>query len=299
MADKGNRINWEIESGQIKLIGDGKEERLFAVPEIFIEAFREEIINTAGKATFKMAIRKTLELLEAASGDATHQEWEDFEAYNNDQILPVAIAESKIPTNNIGWDGTTRNLTLLPEYKLTIWTVNSFNSLKRVLEDILTEKGANAILQSAGKKAGMSSGEQFAKFLSWNSVDTILDTFDQHFRNMNPIMGWSQGRAAINKDVNGEALLLLKLWNSFELQKEASRPSCVLISSFFTGNLNKMANILDGKVAEGKEVKCMAKGDEYCAVAIKIKSKDSPHIDWKELEEHWKVLDDNSKDLKP
>ena len=299
MADKGNRINWEIASGQIKLIGDGKDERLFTLPGIFIQSFKEEIVNTAGKATFKMAVRKTLEILGASVDDPAQLDWEDFAKYNDEQILPVALDESQIPTDHIAWDGSSRDLTLLPEYKMTIWTVNSFNTLKKVLEDILTEKGANAILQSAGKKAGLVSAEQFAKFLGWKSIDDILNTFDQHFQNMNPIMGWSQGRAAVGKCEDGEALLFLKMWNSFEAQKESNRPSCVLISSFFAGNLSKMAELLAKQSADGREVKCTCKGDSYCAVAIKIKAKGASHVDWKELEAEWAKIDAESADLKP
>lgn len=300
MADKGNRINWEIDSGQIMLVGDGKEERIFAVPPVFIEAFREEIINTAGKATFKMMIRKTLETLGGASGDDKQYDWEDFEKYNDTQILPVALDESQIPKDLIAWDGSSRNLALVPDYNVSIWTVNSFNTLKSVLEDIMTPKGANAILQSAGKKAGMATGELSAKFLGWKSIDDILNTFDEHYRNLSPIMGWSRSRASFEKDDNGEAVILLKLWNSFESRKDHDSTCCVLTSSFFTGNLHKIAEIIDQKTAaEGREVKCASQGGDYCAIAIKLKSKDSPHTDWKELEATWKKIEDGSKDLLP
>lgn len=300
MADKGNRINWEFESGQIKLIGDSNDERLFAVPNIFIQAFRDEIVNTAGKATFKMALRKTLDILGATNGDPHNLDWEDFEKYNDDQILPVALDESQIPTDHIDWDGTSRNLTLIPENKITIWTVKSFVTLKSVLQDILTEKGANAILHSAGVKAGHASAEQFAKFFGWNSLDELLNSFDKHFSSMNPILGWSQGRATVGKSADGESLLFLKLWNSFEATVgEKARPSCILISSFFVGNIGKMADILSGKSAEGREVKCTCKGDGNCAVAIKIKDKNAPHVDWKEAEAEWAKIDSDSADLKP
>ena len=240
-----------------------------------------------------------VEALGAPSNDENHNDWDGFENYNNSQILPVSLGDSQIPTDLISWDGNSRNLTLIPDYNVSIWTVNSFNTLKGVLEDIMTEKGANSILQSAGKKAGIATGELSGKFLGWKSIDDILNTFDNHYRNLSPIMGWSRSRAAVQKGDNGEAIILLKLWNSFEMKKESSRPCCVLTSSFFNGNLNKLVEVIDGKTTEGREVMCASQSGDYCAIVIKIKSKDSPHVDWKELEDQWQALDASSKDLLP
>jgi hypothetical protein len=54
---------------------------------------------------------------------------------------------------------------------------------------------------------------------------------------------------------------------------------------------NSFAEILAGQSAEVREVKCSAKGDGYCAFAIKMKDKGAPPLDWKELEAEWRAID--------
>lgn len=284
MAQEGNRIKWENETGIIKLIGGGKEERVFTISRDFIQEFKKEIINTSGESTFRMIMRKLLEKLGESSGGDADASWEAFAKYNDEQILPAA--PEGVPKEYKEWDGKSRNLILLPDIAMEMWTVRSFQTFKEVMVDIMTEKGANAIINSTGKKAGMSIGAMFAKYFGWSDLQKALDTIDEIAKNMNPVSGWAKGSAVVKND-----MILLKSQDSYEaIDKKSSIPICTITSSLLNGIWNSFADTLGDQAAETREVKCQAKGDDCCAFAIKFKPKGSTPLDWKELETEWKSL---------
>jgi predicted hydrocarbon binding protein len=284
MAQEGNRIKWDNETGTIKRIGDGKEERVFTISRVFIEEFKKELINTSGESTFRMIMRKLLEKLGTSPGEDADASWEAFARYNDEQILPATV--DGLPKEYKDWDGKTRNLVLAPDIEMVIWTVKSFQIFKEVMADVMTEKGANAIINSTGKKAGMAIGTLFAKYFGWKDLQNAFDTIDGIAQKMNPVAGWSKGTAAVGKD-----MILLKARNSYEAEgKKSPIPVCTLTSSLLNGIWNTFADTLAGQSAESREVKCRAKGDDFCAFAVKTKAKGAPPLDWKELETEWQAL---------
>ena len=285
MGQEGNRIKWESESGLIKLSGAGKDERVFTMSRDFMEEFRKELINTSGESTFRMIMRKVLEKLGKNPGEDAEASWEAFAKYNDEQILPAA--PEGIPKEYKEWDGKSRNLILLPDIEMVMWTMQSFQTFKDVMVDIMTEKGANAIINSTGKKAGMVIGPQFAKYFGWSDLQNALDTIAQIAENMNTVAGWAKVSAAAGKDI-----ILLKAQNSYETEaKKSSIPICTITSSLLNGIWNSFADVLGGKAAEAREVKCTAKGDDCCAFAVKLKEKGAPPLDWKALESEWQALE--------
>lgn len=296
MSQTENRIKWDAGTGSITLTGDGKEERVFVMSQNFVEAFREEMINTSGKSTFKMIMRKLLEKLGKPPGEDSEAAWEGFEAYNDEQILPVSAVDSGIPEAYGQWDGKTRKLVLLPDINMVIYTAKSFQVFKEVIGDMMTEKGASALLNGVGKKAGMAIGERFVKFLGWKDLQNAVDTSHDAAGKLGLITGWGKGSAAAQTGKDGKAIILVKFLNSFEAHGQssssgASRPLCVIISSLLNGIWSTAANVLGGQAAEVREVKCAGKGDDYCAFAVKIKDKDAAPLDWKELEAEWQAID--------
>ncbi|HLP48347.1 MAG TPA: hypothetical protein VK469_20570, partial [Candidatus Kapabacteria bacterium] len=107
MAQNENRMKWDPETGSISLIGDGKEERIFVISRDFMGVFIAEMIETSGKSTFKITMRKLMEKLGKPLGDDTEAAWELFEKYNDEQILPVSTAGLNIPKEYAPWDGKT------------------------------------------------------------------------------------------------------------------------------------------------------------------------------------------------
>ena len=290
MSQTGSRITWDSNNGTVKLSHDGKEERVFIISRDFIEQFKEEMIKTAGKSTFKLIMRKLPEKLGKPLAEGSEADWKFFETYNDEQILPATV-EGELPKEFGPWDGKTRDLVLLPGINMVIWTVKSFQLFKEVIADIMTEKGANALLNGVGKKAGMAIGESFAKYFGWSDFQNAVDTIDDISGKMSAAAGWGKGSAAVKKGGDGKEMILFKAVGSFESQDiSGSRPVCLITASLLNGMWSTFADILGGLAAETREVKCAAKGDDHCAFAIKIKDKDAPHLDWKELESEWQAI---------
>lgn len=291
MSQEGKRMKWENDTGTIILTVDSKEERAFLISHDFIEEFRKEFINTAGESTFKMIMRKLLEKLGKKTGDDVEANWDSFEKFSDEQILPVSADGLNIPKEYKPWDGKTRNLILLPDIAMTLWTVSSFQSFKEVLNDVMTEKGANALINSAGKKGGIAIGNKFAKFLGWNDWAKAVASVSEMADKLYPIMGWGKGSAASQKGKDGKEMMLLKIQHSYEAHgKKSGIPICTFTSSQLNGLWNSLAETLGGQAAEAREVKCTAKGDAYCGFAIKIKDKGAPPLDWKELTPEWEAI---------
>ncbi len=291
MSQNENRMKWDPENGSISLVGDGKEERVFIISRDFMRAFIDEMIETSGKSTFKITMRKLMEKLGKQLAEDTEAAWELFEKYNDEQILPVS--PEGLPKEYGPWDGKARNLTLLPDIPMVLWTVKSMQAFKEVMEDVMTEKGSTALLQSMGKKAGMAIGSRFVKYFGWADLQSAVNSLDEIARRMFPVVGWSKGSAVSQTGNDGKPIILIKAANSYETfgKKSSTRPFCTITAGLLNGIWNTFADTLGGQVVEAREVKCSAKGDAYCAFAVKIKDKGTSPLDWKELEAEWQAID--------
>lgn len=291
MSQNENRMKWDPGSGSITLVGEGKEERVYIISRDFVGVFIDEMIETSGKSTFKITSRKFMEKLGKNLGDDQEATWELFDKYNEEIILPVT--PEGLPKEFGPWDGKTRNLVLLPDIPMVVTTVRSIQGFKEVLEDIMTEKGATALLQGMGKKAGMAIGARFAKYFGWADLAGAVNSLNEIAGRMFPAVGWSKGSVVSQNGKDGKPIILIKCVNSYETfeKKSASRPVCIITSGLLNGIWNAFADILGGQAAEAREVKCAAKGDAYCAFVVKIKDKGAPPLDWKELEAEWQAID--------
>jgi hypothetical protein len=72
---------------------------------------------------------------------------------------------------------------------------------------------------------------------------------------------------------------------------KSKAPSCTISRSFIEGIGDGTGRAISNQAAEAREVKCIAKGDEYCAFVVKFKLEKSPPLDWKEIEGEWRALD--------
>lgn len=279
-------VKWESETGSIKLKGNGKEERAFTMSRAFVEEFRKELISTTGDATFKMAMRKLLEKL--GTPDASEPNWEAFEKINDDQIVPVST--EGIPPE-VKWDGKSRNLTFDPGLDMAVWTLSSFQNFKDILTEILTEKGAHAMINGAGKKAGLVAGPEFAKHFGWSDLAGALGSIGETIPKLYALMGWGKATAATQKGADGKDMIVINVTGSYEADgKKTSAPGCTVAGSFLNGLWSSLADTLGGMAAEVREVACSAKGDKHCSFAVKFKDKGATPLDWKELTSEWQAL---------
>ena len=291
MSQKGNIMKWDNDTGAITLSGEGKEERAFILSLGFIGQFKEELIKTSGKSTLKMVMRKVLEKLGTPLAEGSELGWDSLETYNDSQILPVSVGESNLPGAYGAWDGQTRKILLNPDIDMSIWTVKSFQIFKEALADIMTEKGSNALLNGAGKKAGAVVGESFTKIFGWSDLQKAFDTIDDVLQKIFLTSGWGKGGAVVKKGSDGKEMILVKSVNSFESDGiKSSRPVCSIMTSVINGIWSSFVSNIGNYSAETREVMCSAKGDEYCAFAIKLKDKGAGPLDWKELETEWQAI---------
>ena len=290
MSDS-KRILCNGDIGSVNLVNNGRDERLFFVSKGLMRAFGEEIINFSGKDTLSMVIKRTLECV-GNGWEGEKPDWETFEKLNDDLILPVDIDESTIPENIFTWDSKARTINILNIMEYEIFSVRYFQLFKEKMADILTDRGRDAILRTVGKRAGKVVGEMNMNFFNWVDMDTCIEGMDDAISPFLSLVGWGKLRVITRKGKDGNYMIVFKIKNSFEASGISSqRPICVLQCSSYNGVGEKIGNKLAGQSTEGKEVKCVSMGDEYCVYVLKFKPKGAQPLDWKELEDEWQALD--------
>ncbi len=283
------RVVWDADHGFINLIANGTEERLFLIREGFIRAFADEIVKVSGQKMLTMIVRSLLKKLGAEVEEGPS--WESFEHFTDDAILTVSKEESDIP-EIFTWDMKTRNLQLKGGGVYDIWTVKSIQAFKEVMADILTERGANAILHDVAKAGGKAVSDGIMKSWGWNDVKSALDSLDGVNKFIYPNAGWGKSRALAEIGDDGFSIGIFKYWDLYESYGIRSKaPSCTISRSFIEGIGDGTGKAISNQAAEAREVKCIAKGDEYCAFVVKFKPDKSAPLDWVELEGDWRALD--------
>jgi predicted hydrocarbon binding protein len=288
MSGQG-KIVWDADHGFINLIADSGRERLFLIRGGFIKAFADEIVKVSGEKMLTMIVRSLMKKLGAEVED--RPSWESFERFTDDTILTVSKEESEVP-EIFSWDMKTRNLQLKGGGMYDIWTVKSIQAFKEVMADILTERGANAILHDVAKAGGKAVSDGIMESWGWKDVKSALDSLDGVNRFIYPNAGWGKSRALAGIGDDGFAIGIFKYWDLYESHGMKSQaPSCTISRSFIEGIGDGTGKAISDQSAEVREVKCIANGDEYCAFVVKFKPDKSPPLDWKELEDEWRALD--------
>ncbi len=285
------KIRWNQEDGTILLLKEGKEERLILMRKGFMDAFFDEIEKIEGRDALMMTIRMLLEKLEAKKEGQEKPGFDAFTKFNDEYVLPVSIEEGNIP-DFLKWDGKSRCLTGIGSSILTVYPLNSMMTFKEVMADVLTDRGRDAILRNVSKKAGIAVGEKAQLDYGWKEFDSALMSLYGLISFLFPLLGWGRTSFSTKIGPDGNHMIFFKVWNSYESHCISStRPACVIFLNYIEGIAETVSLRFSGKPTESKEVKCTSMGDDYCALAIKQKEKDSPRLDWKELEAEWRVLD--------
>lgn len=283
------RIIWDTDRGFINLINGDKVERLFLIREGFVKAFADEIVKVAGERMLSMILRSLFE--ELGLREPQRPTWESFEVFNDDVIIPVLNEKSSIP-EIFSWDMKTRNFQLKGGGLYDMWTVRSIQHFKKSMAEILTERGASAILHDVAKAGGKAISEKVMKSWGWSDVKSALESLDEINKFIYPNAGWGKSRAKAELGEDGFTIGIFKFWNLYESYGMISEnPSCIISRSFMEGLGDGTGKAISNQAAEAREVKCISKGDDYCAFVVKFKPEKSPPLDWKELEGDWRAMD--------
>lgn len=289
-------VIWKLLNGSITLNknGNGKGERIVLQRQGFMEAFFDEVVNTSGAAILSMTLKMFFVDLGTQKDFMGKLSSKSFEQFNYEHIFPVSFEGSNMP-EIFKWNKDNEQLTAFGDTLYKIYTVEALKKFKESLGSIITEKAAIAIIRNVSRKGGMAVGDKARATYKWEELDSALDSMDGILSFMFPKIGWGVSRAVNKKGKDGKYMFLTKVWNSFEAHDVRSdRPVCTILESYLEGIGQNLVSALVGQSIEGREVKCVAKGDECCAFAIKAKDKGVKALDWSELEDEWQELIDAS-----
>jgi predicted hydrocarbon binding protein len=291
VAEQENTLRWDPEKGSIHLARGGKSDRAFLMRKGFMDSFFDEILKVEGKDVLSMTIRKILEKTGGLSTDGEKPTVETLVKLRDGFVLPLSAAGSTIPDLFTHADNT-REFVLFGSSVYFVEMVRFANIFKEVTADILTPRGARAIIRAVGRRAGMTVGDAARANYSWTDIDSTTAALDQQVRFIFPLMGWGNTSVSAVKGADGNYLMYYRCMNTFEADGVTSeKPTCIIFASFLEGISESIALALNGQVAECHEVRCAATGSPHCAFAVKLKEKGSPPIDWAELEGEWAALD--------
>lgn len=289
MAEKS--IRWNLDNGSISLVAGGSNERLILMRKGFMTAFFEEIGKVEGEDTLRSTFRNLFTRLGAPQKLIDKPNIESYNEYSENFIHPLNHDPSKVP-DFFQWNGKGREIKAFGDAVFRIVPLKVLMIFKEVSADILTERGAEAILKNVARRAGLAVGEEAMTNYGWTEIESAMDSMDGALSYSLPLLGWGRSRVAVSRDSSDNYMFYLKSWNSFESDNvKKDRPACTILQHNLEGIGLGIAHKLMGKANESKEVKCRAMGDDCCAFAIKQKDKGVKSLDWKELEEEWRALD--------
>jgi predicted hydrocarbon binding protein len=291
MDSQEKTLHWNKEKGSIHLVGPKSEQRLFLMRKGFMDSFFDEILNVEGKDALSMTIRKILEKAGAPVAEATKPTVDTLNRFKDDCVLPLSFGPGELPAMFTQTEGT-RDFVAFGSVVYLLEMAMILNIFKEVSAEILTPRGARAIIRTVGKRAGMAVGDSARANYSWNELDAATASLDQMTKFIFPLMGYGNPSVICAKGPDGNYLMFYRCHNTFESDGVSSpEPVCTVFASFLEGITESIVLALTGQSAECREVKCAAAGDAYCAFAVKVKAKGSPALDWAALKEEWRVLD--------
>ncbi|MBN1880834.1 MAG: 4-vinyl reductase [Deltaproteobacteria bacterium] len=292
-----NTISWDTTRGIITLKAGDRTERLILQRRGFLQSFLDEIEKAEGKNAVTMTLRSLLTTVGSPKADTDNPTYGHVRDANDKTILPISTDGSTIP-DLFQWDGKTRDLIAFGNTPFSMLPLRFLQAFKDASISILTEHGARAILNTVTRRAGYAVGQRACENYNWNDLEGAMASMDGVLSNSFPFLGWGRTRIATKMMPDGMYMFYLKCWDAYESDGVTSdSPTCFLFQKYLEGLGAMIAETYIGDTTESKEVMCSAAGDECCAFAIKQKKVGSGPLDWNELEEQWRELDNLA--LKP
>ena len=291
MSSSSRTIAWEAAGGAIYLDGNQGKDRIILTRKGFMEAFFDEIELTGGKDTLTMVLRTMLAKLNAPSHLLDHPTLTDVDRFHDETILPCRFLNGNIPAAFTPV-ADSRELSAYGNTVFTFQTVRLLQQFKEAMKEILTDRGAAAILHRVAKRGGFSVAQKALTDYSWKELDPALESMNAVLSSVFPLYGWGLSRTVTGRGKNDRRMFFLKCWNIYEMDGIASAaPLCIIHQSYLEGIGECLSQTFENKAVESREVKCRARGDDYCAFFIVQKENDEKGIDWSELEEDAARLD--------
>ncbi len=284
-------LYWNKEKGSLHLVQGDTEQRVFMMRKGFMDSFFDEILNVEGRDALSMTVRMVLEKVQATSVQTARPTLETLNQLKDGRVLPLSISPDEQPAMFTRTEGTREFIAFgSVVYLLEMATI--LNTFKEVSAQILTPRGARAIIRTVGRRAGIAVGDSIKATYGMQDMDGTMAALDQQYKVVFPLLGWGHPSVVSAKGPDGNHIMLVRFRNTFESDGVSSTvPVCSVVASFFEGISESVALSLSGQAAEGREVRCASMGDDYCAFAVKTKAKGSPALDWSAIENEWRALD--------
>ena len=291
MSRSPRKITWESAGGAIYLDGEAGRQRVILTRKGFMEAFFSEIELVGGKDALTMVFRTLLTKLGAPGTLLDHPTLTDVTHFHDGLIIPYQCVEGNMPAAFTPVPDS-RELTAYGDTVFTFQTVGLLQRFKEAMTEILTDRGAVAILHRIAKRGGFAVADKALADYSWKELDPAMDSMDQVLGGVFPLYGWGTSRTATGRGADGRRLFYLKCWNIYEMEgMKSERPLCIVHQSYLEGIGECLSQTYEHRAVESREVKCRAMGDKYCAFFIVQKTDDEKGVEWKTLEDDWKRLD--------
>lgn len=291
MSPSAKTIVWEPAGGAIYLDGSPDRARVILTRKGFMEAFFDEIELVGGKDTLTMVFRSMLTRLGAPAQFLEHPTLADVTRFHDEAIKPCRFTDGNIPAAFTPV-ADSREVIAYGDTVFTLQTVRLLQQFKEAMNEILTDRGAGAILHRVAKRGGFSVAQKALADYSWNELDGAMGSMDAVLSSVFPLYGWGLSRTITGRGKDNRRTFFLKCWNIYEMDGIAStKPLCTVHQSYLEGIGECLSQTFEHLPVESREVKCRAMGDGYCAFFIVQKQKDEKGIDWKELEEDAQRLD--------
>lgn len=220
-----------------------------------------------------------------------HPTLADVTRFHDGLILPYLLTDGNTPAI-FAPVADARELTAYGDTVFTFQAVRLLQRFKEAMREILTDRGAAAILHRVAKRGGLAVAQKALADYSWKDYDGAMDSMDKVLSYVFPLYGWGISRTVTGRGKSNRRMFFLKCWNIYEMDGiRSEKPLCIIHQSYLEGIGECLSQTFEHKALESREVKCGAMGDEYCAFFIVQKENDEKGIEWKELEDDWRKLD--------
>lgn len=226
MADTALWITWDTEQG----IVDSSFGRLMLVADGFIKGFYDELRKSGGVALGKIMLNDLGRDLGIEIPRDRNFLWEDFEALIDGRFTSFGSVRGMPPSYT--WDGTGRLLQYMGSFTVKLWPVKLIGALKASAARNLTERGAQAIIGQASRRAGRLIGEIVGAGYGWDTLKIIYDTIGDVMARTFTELGW--GKLRIVADYANLVVVFI-FENAYELAAEGKDAHLTIVRNQIEG----------------------------------------------------------------
>jgi len=173
-----------------------------------------------------------------------------------DVVLDVEETVKKI--GDMAVDGTTNATTFLGE-RVVILDIEDIGAMLGWLIKTFSS-GGNAILFDMGKKAGSSAARKLRESYGLSGRELV-----ETFLSLQVAAGWFNYEVSLDEEGTISSIRLYENFECLPLSRRSKKPVSQLVRGALAGVLEEAY----GRRFDVVEVKCLAKGDEYCEFVVR------------------------------